>query len=543
MSDRVLTIDANDLAHFSLRVEGGTIIVGRDPGSGDGTLKNLHIKGIHCEFLVSDDFVAVSGPDASGQSSAQEMVVNQELTLTSARFCVMLPPSESSVGDKGELDYRLVALNGVEFGRVFHLKEAGSTRIGTDPRAANIVLRDNFAAKVQCRVDVADGHAFVTHLDGTGGTFVNKQATIGRTEIRTGDVLRVGNTQLRFELGKASGSVPSRSDVSPPKVNLAAPALTPPQQLPQQQQPPAPRPIAQAPSPRVLSPLDQLLQLENQTFGRFQIENILGRGHVGVMFRALDLKTNQAVALKVLSPEFPRTDAELEHFSRVFKPAAALKDSHLVSLKCLGRTDNYTWIAREFVGGECLWKRIERLPVDKKANWKRACRIGAQIGAALDYLHQHNIAHINLTPRNVLIRKEDRVVKLADVLLAQALHGSHVHQETRAKKRLAEAAFLAPEQLAGTSEPDSRCDLYALGVMCYFLATGRPPYSGHSIDELQSQINWGAVATPSKYFPDIPPPFEAAILKLLSRKPESRFANVAEFLDIVEPIIMMHDIR
>ena len=75
------------------------------------------------------------------------------------------------------------------------------------------------------------------------------------------------------------------------------------------------------------------------------------------------------------------------------------------------------------------------------------------------------------------------------------------------------------------------------------LSAGRPPFSGHSFDDLQSQINWGAVAKPSKHFPDIPPPFEAAILKLLSRKPESRFANVAEFLDIVEPIIMMHDIR
>lgn len=547
MSDRVLTIDANDLAHFSLRVEGNTIVVGRDPGAGDGTLRNLHIKGIHCEFLVSDDSVAVSSPDTSGQPSEQVLVVNQERTLTSSRICVTAPPLETAGGGKRELDYRLVALNGVEFGRVFHLKEAASTRIGTDPRMATIVLKDNFAAKVQCKVDVADGHAFLTHLDGSGGTSLNKQTTSGRTEIKSGDVLRVGNTQLRFELDESRVSASPRNDVPPLKESLAPPVSAssvsaPPPQFQQRPQP-APEPIAQPAAPRVLSPLDRLLQLENRLFGRFQIENLLGRGHFGVMFRALDLKTNQAVALKILSPEFPRTDAELEHFSRVFKPAATLKDRYLVSLKSLGRSENYTWIAREFVDGECLWKRLERLPPDKKANWRRACRLGAQIGAALDYLHQHNIAHTNLTPQNVLIRKDDRGIKLADVLLAQALDGSHVHQETRGKKRLAEGIYLAPEQLAGTSEPDSRCDLYALGVMCYFLATGRPPYAGPSLEDLQSQIRWGAIAKPSKHFPDIPPTFEAAILKLLSKKPESRFANVAEFLDIVEPIIMMHDIR
>jgi pSer/pThr/pTyr-binding forkhead associated (FHA) protein len=546
MPDQVLSIDANDLQHFFLRVDGDTLTIGRDPAAGDGMLRHLHIKGIRCELQVSDDSLAVTSADLNGHASDQVLIANQERRLDSARLRVApAPAGQSAEAPKAKPDFRLVALNGPDFGRVFHLTETGSTRIGTDPRAANLVLRDIYAAQVQCKLEIAGEEVFVTHLDGSGGTFINRNRILGRTALRTGDVLRVGNTQLRFDIGKANGV--GHAEAAPPRdfrpqASLPPLAVSPPTPLLATPPPPAPTPPP-TPAPREVSPLERLLHLENQQFGHFQIEHALGKGQAGVVFRARDVKTGHTVALKVLSPEFPKSEAEIQHLSRVFKPLAALRDSHLVALKCLGRTDNYTWIAREYVDGESLCPMLANTAVDSRTRWRRACRVAAQIGAALDVLHQHKIAHINLTPRNILIRREDNVAKLADVLLAQALQGSHLEQEIRGKKRVSEAVYLAPEQLGNSSEPDAKSDLYALGVMCYQLATGRLPYPGPSIEEVQTQMSWGAVSKPSRHNAEIPPPFEAAILKLLSRNPASRFADIGEFLDIVEPILMMHDIK
>jgi hypothetical protein len=560
MPDQVLTIDANDLHHFFFRVEGETLTIGFDPVNSEGMVRNLRIKNIHCELEVEGGPVTVRSADATGKKSEHVLATDEERRMGSARLRVI-----PTLGDVDEIEeaeggpaHRLVVVNGADMGRAFRIDHAGITRIGKDAKAANISLNDLYVAHVHCQLEDVAGRVFVSHLNGSGGTFVNGQKIGGRTEIKIGDVVRVGNSHLKLEVDEPKPALDLFAPVSAAAASASAPAA--------QEEvvdswsneeptfrgkrhaaaavvaaPPAPPPPV--PKPREPKPSEKLLQLENQTFGHFQIGERVGHGHVGVVFRARDLKTNQIVALKVLSPEFPKSDAELQHLGKVVKAAPSLRDSHLVALNGVGRSGNFTWIAREFVEGESLAFFLAKYAQDGKASWKRACRVGAQLGAALDFLHQHKVAHTNLTPKNVMIRREDGTIKLADVLLAQALQGSHLQQQTQELKRLIEAPYLAPEQLSGSAAADFRCDLYALGVLCYELAMGQPPFVAASIAELQNQIAGGAIAKPSRIHKDIPPPFEAAILKLLARDPAARFREIGEFLDIVEPILMMHDIR
>jgi pSer/pThr/pTyr-binding forkhead associated (FHA) protein len=556
MPDQVLTIDANDLRHFFFKVEGETLTIGFDPVNSEGTLRNLRIKGIRCELEVADGPVTVRAADASGKKSETVLVADEERHMGSARLCLM--PTLAADDEIEEVDgqprHRLVVVNGADIGRAFVINDAGMTRIGKDSKTSDVTLNDLYVAHVHCQLEDVAGRVFLSHLNGSGGTFVNGQKIGVRTELKLGDVVRVGNSHLKLELDEGKPAAPSAPE--PPAeeqevvdswsgeepaykskrhaaaaASVAAPPAPPPK--------PAPAPAA---PPRDHKTIDKLAQLENQTFGHFQIGERLGRGQFGAVFRARDVKTNQTVALKILSPDFPKTDAELQSFGRVFKAAPSLRDSHLVPLLGVGRSLPYTWISREYVDGEGLGNLLARYAQEGKVSWKRACRVGAQIGAALDFLHQHKIAHLNLTPKNILIRRDDGSAKLADVLLTQALHGSHLQKETHPHKQQAEAVYLAPEQLAGATG-DFRCDLYALGVICYALAMGQPPFVGATVDEVRGEIAAGAIAKPSRLHKDIPPAFEAAMLKLLAADPADRFHEIGEFLDMVEPILMMHDIR
>ncbi len=542
MPAQILTVDASDLRRFFFHVDGDSVTFGFDPDKPDGAIRNLRIKGIRCELDVSDAPVTVKAHEAGGRLSEHLLISDEELRVGSSKLRILptLDEAEEAESPASDVARQLVVVNGADFGRVFPIVEGGVTRVGKDAKSSHISLNDLYVAHIHCQLEAAGNRVFVSHLDGSGGTFINRQKIGGRTEIQVGDIMRVGNSHLRFELAEAKPTAESEpvadmwSNEEPThhhREKKMAVAVAPP--------PPAP-PSRVVREP---SPLEKAMQLENQTFGHFQIGELLGRGHMSVVFRALDLKTNQTVALKVLSPEFPKSDAEIQNLGRVFKVAPTLRDSHLVTLLGVGRCGQFTWISREYVEGESLQELLNRSADEGKSSWKKACRVGAHVGAALDFLHQHKIVHANLTPRNVLIRGEDNTAKVADALLAQALQGSHLHKETHGKKRHAEAAYLAPEQLIGTAAPDFRSDQYALGVLCYELAVGQPPFVGSTIEELRMKIIAGAVARPSRRQKDIPPPFESAILKLLSRDPEARFHEVGEFLDIVEPILMMHDIK
>src|SRR5262249_55414706 len=143
----------------------------------------------------------------------------------------------------------------------------------------------------------------------------------------------------------------------------------------------------------------------------------------------------------------------------------------------------------------------------------------------------------------ILVRSSDRVTKLAELMLSRALEGSRLQKAILGKKLLAELPYMAPEQTDPHAPVAPRADLYALGVVLYAPHRAAPPFVAASPREVVKQIREGRIMKPSKYQQGIPAAFEAAVLKLMARRPEDRFQTAAEMLGVVELIAQEHDVK
>jgi serine/threonine protein kinase len=402
--------------------------------------------------------------------------------------------------------WRLHVIDGADQGRIFPLPEGRAVTIGNSHKHTDICLNDLYAARIHCHLEAVEGGVLVTEDDPSKGTFVNGQK-VTQHQLHTGDVLRLGNSHLRLEID--DGTRPEPSDEGPAATARASGAG------------------------RVPLPLERLAELSGHTLGHYEIGPVLGRGHYAVVFQASDLKTEQAVALKVLSPEFPKDADEMRHFGQAMKVMLPLRHPHLVAVHGAGKTGPYCWIAMEYVEGESLTEVIARAG---KGNWKQALRVAMHVARALDFAHQRHLVHGNITPANLLIRDSDKVTKLGDLMFNKALEGSRLQLATLEEKLLAELAYLAPEQTPGEGVVDCCTDMHCLGAVVYCLLTGRPPFEGKSPAATLKQICDAAPVRPTEYQKSIPGPLEGMVLRLLAKRPEERFLTPAELLAELEPL-------
>jgi hypothetical protein len=567
MAKRVLVIDGDDNAHFLLSVQAGTLTIGTDATHPTATLRDLRVAHIHCEVEIEEDQVLVTGREAGSGAAAesQALRVGDALDIGAAHVRFALTPDQPpSVHPGGGGEHcpgsaapfpqetpavqavaappavgrsrRLLVVDGADQGRSFPVAEAGRTTIGKSAKQVDIVLHDFYVSRVHCELQAEGDRVFVTHVEGPGGTLINGKK-ITRQELRLGDILRVGNSHLRFEIGV--GEPRSASDTVDEMGTFAVEAVgkkggaTPAA---------APAVAGRAEVAMSFYSVEPLLKLEGQALGHYQFGALLGRGQTGLVFRAHHRQNNQPVAVKVLSADFPQNDTELQGFIRALKVVAPLRHPHLVTLFAAGKTGPYCWIAREYVEGDSLAALIGRVQAEGKGGWKRACRVAVQLGKALDYLHQQQVICGNLTPANVLIQGDTKTTKVADLMLDQALRGSRLLSMLQPRQRLGVLPYRAPEQLDGDTAVDHRTTLYALGAMLHALLTGQPPFGGDSVEEMVALIRQGSLVRPSKFLRDLPAPFEAAVLKLMARRPEDRIQTAADLLAVVEPIANMHEI-
>lgn len=402
--------------------------------------------------------------------------------------------------------WRFHVIDGADTGRFFPLPEKGTVLIGNSRKHADIHLNDLYVARVHCQVDVAEGKIVVAQIDTAHDTMLNGQK-IRQHGMKAEDVLRVGNSHLRLEECEAP---PPTSE--PGKSGVHAGRL-----------------------PQVSG--DQLEDLAEHTLAHYQLERVIGRGNFGVVFHAQDVKNNRVVALKVLSPEFPKNDAEMQNFVRVFKAVLPLRHPQLVTVYGAGKTGPYTWIAREFVEGESLALSIVRLKEARRIDWTVALQVGLDIGHALEFIHGHHLMHGNITPENILFDIDAERAKLADLQFTKALEGSTLFEATLEKKVAAEAAYLAPEQTIPGAFVDNLCDIYGLGAVTYALLTGQPPFIGDGPEDVLAQVREAPPDRPRKYQKSIPAEMERIVMKMLAKRQEERYATPAELLADLQPLV------
>jgi len=255
--------------------------------------------------------------------------------------------------------------------------------------------------------------------------------------------------------------------------------------------------------------------MEKRWIWPFELEEQIGAGAMGVVYRARFVKNDRRVALKLLPPDVEANATLAARFQREMELLKDLRHPHIVH--CFGGTcEGDQWFyAMELVEGGTLADLIEeqgRLP------WRQTVEFGLQICLALQHAHDRQIIHRDLKPGNLLVTKSGKL-KLSDFGLAQMTAETKL---TAAGKTVGSLHYMAPEQIQGKPPLSNRTDLYALGCVLYEMLTGRPPFLGGAMAEvLQRHIRETPAPVSSIAF-DCPPQLEALVAELLSKDPAHR---------------------
>lgn len=251
---------------------------------------------------------------------------------------------------------------------------------------------------------------------------------------------------------------------------------------------------------------------------RYRLDSEIGRGGMGIVYRATDLELHREVAVKVLPAATSSVEAR-QRLLREARAAAALNHPHIISVHDIGEANGMPFFVMELVHGPSLANA-------RPAELARVVDIACQLCAALEHAHANNIVHRDLKPDNVLLSasSQNGSVKLADLGLALPADDARI---SRAGLIVGTAAYMAPEQALGQAV-DGRTDLYALGVLLYEMTTGRLPFTGADPLSVVSQHVHASVVPPRMLRPDLPRALEAVILRLLAKDPAQRFATANE---------------
>ena len=186
--------------------------------------------------------------------------------------------------------------------------------------------------------------------------------------------------------------------------------------------------------------------------------------------------------------DFTRDDEEVQRFIRAMTTAVELKHPNLIAVYAAGKQGDTCWFAMEYVDGEPLTKLIEKFGTLKMLDWRFALTVGVHIAQALEAAHEKHVIHRNISPENIMIRKDDNVAKLGDMMLAKALEGIKAKQITKPGELVGDIAYMSPERTKSDVEVDTRSDIYGLGATLYALLTGKPPFTGKTLVETIAQI-------------------------------------------------------
>ncbi|HXS00751.1 MAG TPA: protein kinase, partial [Pyrinomonadaceae bacterium] len=268
------------------------------------------------------------------------------------------------------------------------------------------------------------------------------------------------------------------------------------------------------------------------TLARYRIIAKIGAGGMGEVYQAQDTELGRPVALKFLSTDVAQHPNRLKRFIFEAKAASALNHPNILTVYEIGRVDEDTFIATEFVEGVTLRRhmRSQRLKLIEVLD------IGIQIASALVSAHAAGIVHRDIKPENIMVRK-DGIVKLLDFGLAKLTERQESGNEattmafvnTEPGSVLGTATYMSPEQAAGR-EVDARSDIWSLGVVLYEMVAAHPPFEGASKSHIIVAIMDHDPVPITQFAPDVPDALEWIIAEALTKDPDERCQTAKEML-------------
>jgi serine/threonine protein kinase/tetratricopeptide (TPR) repeat protein len=253
---------------------------------------------------------------------------------------------------------------------------------------------------------------------------------------------------------------------------------------------------------------------------RYEIIEELGRGGMGRLYRVLDTKINQEVALKILRPEISRDQQTIDRFSNELRLARQVAHKNVCRMYHLGEDEGTHFIIMEFIPGQDLQSMIK---MTKQLSTETAISIAIQISEGLAEAHRLGVIHRDLKPGNVMIDKEG-IARILDFGIARTLESRGM---TESGHLIGTPEYMSPEQAQDT-RVDQRSDIYSLGVILYEMVTGKVPFTGETPISITIKHIEEMPKSPKALAPQIPDVLNQLILKCLAKKKEYRYQSARE---------------
>jgi serine/threonine-protein kinase len=266
--------------------------------------------------------------------------------------------------------------------------------------------------------------------------------------------------------------------------------------------------------------------------GRYQVVGELGRGAMGVVYRAIDPNIGRTVALKttLLDADAMERDELLRRFRNEAHAAGQMNHPNIVTIHDADEFNGLFYIAMEYLEGDTLQALMEEQHL---ISTDQIVEIAKQVAAGLDYAHSMKVVHRDIKPANIMISRQN-VAKIMDFGISKA-----VGTLTRTGQILGTPYYMSPEQVMG-HVLDGRSDLFSFGVVLYELATGARPFGGDTVATIIYKIINETPPPPCELQKEVHPQLSAVITRCLEKRPEDRYQSGADIVADLENLSSLH---
>ncbi len=268
-----------------------------------------------------------------------------------------------------------------------------------------------------------------------------------------------------------------------------------------------------------------------RTFSKYRIVRRIGRGGMATVYEAEDLALKRTVAVKFLAESLLDRPNAVERFMREAQVAGRLSHPNIIAIYDVCKEADACYMVMEFVNPESAGQRLRSVG---PYYWLIATRILADCCSALKAAHEAGLIHRDIKPDNILFSASG-TVRLTDFGIVKTLEDDpHL---TAAGHVVGTPLYMSPEQSYDSRSVDVRSDIYSLGATYFALLTGRPPFQGHSVLEIMSQVRSSPAPDPREFISEIPEPCARVILRSLSKEPAARYQSAADLLGELEALL------
>ncbi len=278
----------------------------------------------------------------------------------------------------------------------------------------------------------------------------------------------------------------------------------------------------------------QIQLMAGQKIGHYTITALLGAGGMGEVYLAEDMMLGRRIALKLLPAQFTVDRARVRRFELEARAASALNHPNIVTIHEIGRSDSSQFIATEFIDGETLRASLSRSRLSLRA----ALDVAIQVASALVAAHKAGIVHRDIKPENIMVRRDDRLVKVLDFGLAKLMdtHTQPLVDSAAPTKELLKTgagvvmgtvSYMSPEQARGLTV-DERTDIWSLGIVLYEMVAGCLPFAGETASDVIAAILKAEPPILTRHAPEAPAELVRIVTKVLRKDKEERYQSIKE---------------